>query len=217
MTMKSYLVIGLGRFGQTLARQLCMLGAEVLAMDVRNDLVQQVAEDVTHAVVGDAQDKEVLRALGVRNFDCAIIAIGSDLAASVLTAMNLKELGVPYIICKAHDETHRRVLEKLGVDRVIIPEQENAQRLARSLNSHNVLDYIELSEDYGILEVPAPKSWVGKTLKELNVRAKLGVNIIAVENGKVTNVSPSADYLIQAGDIMVVLGDNYSLEAVQKL
>ena len=215
--MKSYLVIGLGRFGQTLARQLCMLGAEVLAMDVRNDLVQQVADDVTDAVVGDAQDKEVLRALGVRNFDCAIIAIGSDLAASVLTAMNLKELGVPYIICKAHDETHRRVLEKLGVDRVIIPEQENAQRLARSLNSHNVLDYIELSEDYGILEVPAPKSWVGKTLKELNVRAKLGVNIIAVENGKVTNVSPSADYLIQAGDIMVVLGDNYSLEAVQKL
>ena len=215
--MKSYIVIGLGRFGQTLARQLCMLGAEVLALDVRNDLVQQVAEDVTHAVVGDAQDKEVLRALGVRNFDCAIIAIGSDLAASVLTTMNLKELGVPYIICKAHDETHRRVLEKLGVDRVIIPEQENAQRLARSLSSHNVRDYIELSEDYGILEVPAPKAWVGKTLRELNVRAKLGVNIIAVENGKSTNVSPSADYQIQAGDVMVVLGDNYSLEAVQKL
>ena len=215
--MKSYIVIGLGRFGTTLARQLCMLGAEVLAMDVRSDLVQQVANDVTHAVVGDAQDKEVLRALGVREFDCAIIAIGDDLAASVLTTMNLKELEVPYIICKAHDETHRRVLEKLGVDRVIIPEQENAQRLARSLNSHNVLDYIELSEDYGILEVPAPKSWVGKTLKELNVRAKLGVNIIAVESGKTTNVSPSADYKILEGDIMVVLGDNYSLEAVQKL
>ena len=214
--MKSYIVIGLGRFGQTLARQLCALGAEVLAMDVRNDLVQQVAEDVTHAVVGDAQDKEVLRALGARDFDCAIIAIGSDLAASVLTTMNLKELEVPYVICKAHDETHRRVLEKLGVNRVIIPEQENAQRLARSLNSHNVLDYIELSEDYGILEVPTPKSWVGKTLKELNVRAKLGVNIIAVESGKKTNVSPSADYQIHDGDILVVLGDNYSLERVQK-
>ena len=215
--MKSYIVIGLGRFGQTLARQLCMLGAEVLAMDVHSDLVQQVEEDVTHAVVGDAQDKEVLRALGVRDFDCAIIAIGSDLAASVLATMNLKELEVPYIICKAHDETHRRVLEKLGVDRVVIPEQENAARLARSLNSHNVLDYIELSEDYGILEVPAPRVWVGKTLKELNVRAKLGVNIIAVESGKTTNVSPSADYQILEGDVMVVLGDNYSLEAVQKL
>ena len=215
--MKSYVVIGLGRFGTTLARQLCALGAQVLAMDVRSDLVQQVAEDVTHAVVGDAQDKEVLRALGVRDMDCAIIAIGDDLAASVLTTMNLKELEVPYIICKAHDETHRRVLEKLGVDRVIIPEQENAQRLARSLNSHNVLDYIELSEEYGILEVPAPKSWVGKSLKELNVRAKLGVNIIAVESGKKTNVSPSADYRIQEKDILVILGENESLEAVQKL
>ena len=215
--MKSYIIIGLGRFGQTLARQLCMLGAEVLALDKRGDLVQQVADDVTHAVVGDGQDKEVLRALGARNFDCAIIAIGSNLAASVLTAMNLKELGVPYIICKAHDETHRKVLEKLGVDRVIIPEQENAQRLARSLNSHNVLEYIELSEDYGILEIPAPKGWIGKTIKELNVRAKLGVNIIAVENDKETNVSPSADYQIVPGDVMVVLGDNYALEAVQKL
>ncbi len=215
--MKSYVVIGLGRFGQTLARQLCMLGAEVLAMDISNDLVQQVADDVTHGVVGDAQDKDVLRALGVRDFDCAIVAIGSDLAASVLTVMNLQELEVPYIICKAHDETHRRVLEKLGVNRVVIPEQENAARLARSLNSHNVLDYIELSEDYGILEIPAPRTWIGKTLKELNVRAKLGVNIIAVESGNKTNVSPTADYRILEGDILVVLGDNYSLEAVQKL
>ena len=215
--MKSYVVIGLGRFGSTLARQLCKLGAEVLAMDVHNDLVQQVAEDVTHAVVGDAQDKDVLRALGVRDFDCAIVAIGTNLAASVLTVMNLQELGVPYIICKAHDETHSRVLQKLGVNKVVIPEQENAARLARSLNSHNVLDYIELSEDYGILELPAPGSWIGKSLKELNIRAKLGVNIIAVENGGKTNVSPSADYTIREGDIMVVLGDNYSLEAVQKL
>lgn len=215
--MKSYVVIGLGRFGSTLARQLCKLGAEVLAMDVHNDLVQQVADDVTHAVVGDAQDKDVLRALGVRDFDCAIVAIGTNLAASVLTVMNLQELGVPYIICKAHDETHSRVLQKLGVNKVVIPEQENAARLARSLNSHNVLDYIELSEDYGILELPAPGSWIGKSLKELNIRAKLGVNIIAVENGGKTNVSPSADYTIREGDIMVVLGDNYSLEAVQKL
>lgn len=214
--MKSYVVIGLGRFGSALARQLCMLGAEVLAMDVRSEFVQSVSNEVTHAVVGDAKDKEVLKALGVRNFDSAIIAIGGDLAASVLVAMNLKELGVPHVVCKAHDETHRRVLEKLGVDWVVIPEQEHAQRLARSLVSHNVLDYIELSEDYGILEVPAPKSWMGKSLKELNVRAKLGVNIIAVVNGGKTNVSPSADYRIQEGDNIVVLGDSVALEAVQQ-
>ena len=215
--MKSYVVIGLGRFGSSLAKNLCQLGAEVLAMDVRADLVQQIANDVTHAVVGDGQDKEVLRALGVRNFDCAIIAIGDNLAASVLTVMNLKELGVPYLVCKAHDATYSRVLEKLGVDRVVIPEMEQAQRLARILHSHNVLDYIELSQDYGILEVPAPKSWLGKCINELNVRAKLGVNIIAVENGDKTNVSPTADYRIQEGDVMVVLGDNYALSRVQKL
>ena len=215
--MKSYLVIGLGLFGAEVARQLCSLGCEVLAMDINNSLVQQVANDVTHAVVGDGQDKEVLKALDAGSFDCAIIAIGDDLSASILTTMNLKELNVPYVVCKAHDETHRRVLEKLGVDRVVIPECEFAGKLARSLSSHNVLDYIELSKDYGILEVPAPKSWVGKTILELNVRAKLGVNIIAVENKETTNVSPSANYRIGAGDIMVVLGDNKALEAVQKL
>ncbi len=215
--MKSYLVIGLGRFGQSVSRQLCALGAEVLVMDMHSDLVQHVANDVTHAVVGDAQDKEVLRALGARNFDCAIVAIGDNLAASVLITMNLKELEVPYIVCKAYDETHRRVLEKLGVNRVVIPEQEYAQRLGRSLISHNVLDYIELSEEYGILEVPSPKSWVGKTLRELNVRAKLGVNIIAIESGKKTNVAPGAEYVIQPEDNLVVLGENYALEAVQKL
>ena len=215
--MKSYAVIGLGRFGSALARQLCKLGAEVLALDVKGDYVQQIANDVTHAVVGDAQDKEVLRALGVRNLDCAVIAIGDNLAASVLITMNLKELGVPYIVCKAHDETHRKVLEKLGVDRVVIPEQEHAQRLGRSLFSHNVLDYIELSEDFGILDVPAPKSWIGKSLRELNVRAKLGVTIIAVENGGKTNVSPTADYAVGEGDTLVMLGDNVALEKVQKL
>ena len=149
--------------------------------------------------------------------DCAIIAIGDDLAASVLATMNMKELGVPYIVCKAHDETHRRVLEKLGADRIVIPEKENAARLARSLSSPNVLDYIELSDDYGIVEVPAPKSWYEKTLKELNVRAKLGVNIIAVRRDGKINVSPAADFRIRKEDVMVVLGDTHALEAVQKL
>ena len=215
--MKSYIVIGLGLFGAEVARRLCALGCEVLAMDINSNLVNQVASDVTHAVVGGGRDKDVLRALDAGSFDCAIIAIGDDLAASVLTTMNLKELGLPYVVCKAHDETHRRVLEKLGVDRVVIPEYEFGGKLARSLSSHNVLDYIELSEEYGILEVPAPKTWVGKTILELNVRAKLGVNIIAVKNEQTTNVSPSAHYTIAAGDVMVVLGDNKALEAVQKL
>ena len=215
--MKSYIVIGLGLFGAEVARKLCTLGCEVLAMDIHSGFVNQVAGDVTHAVVADGRDKDVLRALGAGNFDCAIIAIGDDLSASVLTVMNLKELGVPYIVCKAHDETHRRVLEKLGVDRVVIPECEFGGKLARSLSAHNVLDYIELSEDYGIIDVPAPASWHNKSLIELNVRAKLGINILAVKREGHITVSPSADFRIENNDILVVLGDTAALKAVQKL
>lgn len=215
--MKSYMVIGLGRFGSQVARELCRLGCQVLAVDMDSDLVSQIANDVTHAAVADGQDKEVLRALGAKEFDCAIVAIGDDLAASVLITMNLQELGVPQIICKAHGETHRRVLEKLGADRVLIPEQEQAARLARSLASHNLLDYIELSEEYGIVEVPAPISWKGKSLKELNVRAKLGVNILAIRRGGKINVSPGADFTFEDQDVLVVLGDSAALKRVQKL
>ena len=215
--MKTYVVIGLGRFGSAVARQLCSMDCEVLAMDMSSELVQSVSGDVTHAVVGDSRDKEVLKALDIGDFDCAVVAIGDDLASSVLTVMNLKELGVPYIVCKAHDDTHRRVLEKLGADRVVIPEKEHAVRIARSLASTNVLDYIELSEEYGIIEVPAPDSWQGKSLIDLQVRAKLGVNIIAIRHAGKIMVSPSAHYVINTGDVMVVVGDNKALEKVQKL
>lgn len=215
--MKSCVVIGLGRFGTEVARELCSLGCEVLAIDTKSDAVQQMANDVTQAVVGDSQDKEVLRTLGVRNFDCAIVAIGGNLSSSVLTTLNLKELGVPYVVCKAHDETHRRVLMKLGADRVVIPEQEQAHRLARSISAPNMLDYIGLSEDYGIAEVPAPKDWQDKSLVELNVRVKYGVNIIAVRRDGKTNVSMTADFRIQKGDVLIVIGESRAMEKVQKL
>ena len=215
--MRSYIVAGLGRFGSEVARQLCAYGCEVLAVDTQADLVQQVADQVTHAVVADVTDKAVLKALDAASFDCAIVAIGGNLADSALATMNFQEMGIQKIICKAHDETHRKLLLKLGAHQVVIPEKEHAARLAKSLSSTNVLDYIELSEECGIIELPAPKSWEGKTLKELNVRAKLGVNIIAVHrNGKV-NVSPAADFAVEQGDIMVILGDNEALERVQKL
>lgn len=215
--MSSYIVVGLGRFGSEVARQLCLQGCEVLAMDTRPELVQQIADQVTHAVVADATDKAVLKALDASSFDCAIVAIGDGLAASVLITMNLQELGIPKIICKANDETHRRVLLKLGAHQVVIPEQEHAARLARSLSSPNVLDYIELSDEYGILEVPAPKSWMGKSLKELDVRAKLGINIIAIKHGDAINTFPAGDYRFDSGDVIVVLGDQTTMGLVQSL
>ena len=215
--MKSFIVIGLGRFGSEVARSLSKQGCEVLAMDIHSEHVQQLSDDVTQAVVGDARDKGVLSALDVKSFDCGIVAIGDSLADSVLATMNLKELDVPYVICKAYDDTHAQVLKKLGADRVVIPEKENAVRLAKSLSSANVLDYIELSEDYGIIEIPAPAPWQGKSLIELNVRAKLGVNILAVKRDGDIQVSPSADFRISKGDVLVVLGDTGALKAVQKL
>lgn len=215
--MKSYMVIGLGRFGSEVSRRLCQLGCEVLALDTNAELVEAISGDVTHAVVADGRDKGVLRALGAADFDCAIVAIGESLADSVLATMNLKELGVPKIVCKARNETYRQVLKKLGADQIVIPEQEQAHRLARSLSSQNVLDYIELSEDYAIIDLPAPESWTGKNLRELNVRARLGVNILAIKRDNKINVSPAAEYVICKGDIMVILGDTAALKAVQKL
>lgn len=215
--MRSYIVVGLGRFGREVAIELCKQKCEVLAMDVNSDLVTQVANEVTHAVVADAQDKEVLRALGAADFDGAIVAIGSDLSASVMTTMNLKELGIPYVVCKAHGEAHRRVLEKLGADRVLIPEQEQAVRLAKSISSPNVLDYIELSDEFGIVEIPIPQTWSGKSIRELNVRAKLGVNILAIRRNDKIEVSPAADFRLMQGDVAVALGDSQALKKVQRL
>lgn len=215
--MKTYVIAGLGRFGTSVALRLNELGNEVLVIDLNAEQVQQISNRVTHAVVGDAQDPEVLKALGVRNYDCAIVCIGSDLAASVMATLNFKELGVPMVICKAHDEAHRKVLEKVGADKVLIPEQELARKLAQSLSSANVMEYIELSNDYGIVEFGAPKSWVGKNLKELNIRAKAGVNVIAVRRRDGIRVSPGPDYAVEKDDTIVALGPYEALDVVQKL
>lgn len=214
--MKTYVVVGLGRFGYSIARRLCELGNEVLAIDKNPDNIQQIANFVTQAVVGDAQDPDVLRALGIRNYDCAIVAIGKDLSASVLATLNFKELGVPLVVCKAHDENHRKVLEKIGADRVVVPEREFANKLAQGLSTANVLEYIELSSDYGISEFEAPAAWSGKSLRQLNVRAKAGVNIIAIRQQDRIRVSPDADYVISKEDTIVALGDYKALSAVQR-
>ena len=181
--MRTYVVIGLGRFGTAVATELCRLGHEVLAIDDSEDRVQSISSQVTHAVAGDARDPGVLRALGVRNYNCAIVAVADDVGNSALITMNLKEIGVRQVIAKAQSHVHQKVLQKIGADRVVFPEHETGVKLAQNLSSSNILNFIELSDDFGIVELAAPKPWVGKSLRTLDVRAKYRVNIIAIRRG----------------------------------
>lgn len=218
--MKTYVVIGLGRFGTAVATELCRLGHEVLAIDESEDRIQNIADQVTHAVAGDARDPAVLRALGVRNYDCAIVAAADDVGSSALVTMNLKEMGVKKVICKAQSMVHWKVLEKIGADMVVFPEYEMGMKLAQNLSSSNILNFIELSEDYGIVELAAPKSWQGHSIRDLNVRAKYKVNIIAIRrNGEDADLqlTPVADYVIAPGDVVVTLGRYEDIDLLHEL
>ncbi len=213
--MKSYVVIGLGRFGTRIATKLYEFGEDVLAIDINESLINDIADYVSKAVIADAKEIDVLKDLGVQSCDCAIVAIGSDLAASVLVTMNLKNLGIPQIICKTYDETHSEILRKLGADKVITPEHVMADRTARILSAPNILEHIEFSEDYGITELSAPKLWVGHSLRELNVRAKYNVFVIGVRTNEQTKISPDADYIIEKNATLILLGDYNSLEKLR--
>ncbi len=204
--MKSYAVIGLGRFGTEIALRLYACGEEVLAMDTSEQLVDKIADRVTRAVCADARDPDVLERLGLEHFDCAIVAVGSDLAASALITMNLKELRVPYVICKAHDDTYRDILERLGANRVIIPEREMADKLALGLTSSGVMEYIELSEEVGIVEMLPPDKWVGKTIRNLELRKRYGVNVIACRQEDRIQIPPDIDAPIEDSWNLVILG-----------
>lgn len=216
--MKTFVVIGLGRFGTALATELCALGHEVLAIDSREDHVQAVADLVTHAVAGDARDSSVLKSLGVRNYDCGIVATGDDIGTSALITLNLKELGIKKVVCKAQSHVHRKVLERIGADKVVFPEHETGVRLAQALSSSNILNYIELSDDYGIVEISAPKGWPGNSIRALDVRAKYHVNIIAVrtETGELI-VSPGSEYVLMNNDIIVTLGRTDDINRLHEL
>ncbi len=213
--MKSFVVIGMGRFGTSLAMTLSELGHEVLAIDENPELIQNIADQVTHAVTGDATEQGVLKSLGVRNFDVAVVAIGGSLEASILTTVLLKEVGVKYVLAKAQSEIHARVLSHVGADRVIQPEWEMGERVANQLSQTNILDYIELSEDYSIAEVSPVPSWIGKSLEEIDVRKKYGINIMAIKNENGVNIAPAADDIICDNDVLIVMGENEDLSRIR--
>ncbi len=212
--MNSYVVIGLGRFGTEIAAKLYECGEEVLAVDLDEQLVDKIADRVTRAVAADARDRDVLDKLGVSNFDRAVVAVGSDLGAAALITMNLKSLGLSEIICKAHDDTYREILEKLGADRVIIPEREVADKLALGMTHAGVMEYIELSDEFGIVEMEPLESWIGKTIRTLELRSRYGVNVIALRRDDRISIPPDIDAPLDDRCALVLLG-NY--ETVEKL
>ena len=215
--MKSYVVIGLGRFGMEMAAKLYECGEDVLAIDIDENIIDKIADRVTRAVAADARDIDVLRKIGAGFCDRAIVAVGSDLAASSLITMHLKTLGVSYIICKAHDDTYREILERLGADRVIIPEREMADKLSLGLTSAGIMEYIELSDEYGIVEMAAPLPWHGKTIRELNLRNNYGANVISTRQNDELHIPPDIDAPMDEDTALVILASYKTLEKIKKL
>ena len=191
MANKQFVVIGLGRFGASVAKTLYSLGNDVLVIDKDEDLIQDISDSVTHAVQMDATDENALRTLGLRNFDVAVVTIGANIQSSVMVTLLVKELGVKYIIAKGNSDLHAKVLYKIGADRVILPEKDMGVRVAHNLVSDNILDHIELDPEYSIVEIVTPTSWVGKTLVDLELRARYEITVLAIKNGKSINVTPA--------------------------
>lgn len=215
MNKKQYVVIGLGRFGSSIATTLYSLGNDVLVIDKNEDLVEDIADKVTHAVQADATDENTLKSLGIRNFDVAIISIGGDIQSSVMATLIVKELGVKYIIAKGNGELHAKVLYKIGADRVVLPEKDMGVRVSHNMVSSNILDYIELSSDYSIIEIKALKEWEGKNLKDLNLRKKYGINVIAIKNKGKVNLNPAADDKINKENVIVAIGSTEALTSLE--
>ncbi|MCS7461751.1 TrkA family potassium uptake protein [Paenibacillus doosanensis] len=213
---KQFAVIGMGRFGSSVARTLADLGYEVLAIDASEQRTQEISAIVTHVVQADSTDEEALRSLGLRNFDVVIVAIGQDIQSSILTTIILKEIGVPKIVVKAQNELHGKVVKKIGADKVIYPERDMGQRVAHHLISSNILDYIELSDAYSIIEVQASRNLIGKNLRQLDIRAKYGCNVIAIKMGARMNIAPNAEDLITENDTLVIVGKNEDLNQFEK-
>lgn len=223
MTKRSFAVIGLGRFGAAIATTLTELGHDVLGIDASEERVERLSDIVAHAVQLDATDEKAIRAAGIQDVDVAVISIGERIDSSLLVVMLVKELGIPTIVAKATTPLHGRILEKLGVSRVIFPERDMAIRVAHSLVVPHALDYIELSRDFSIVEIPAPREFVGKTLKELALRSRYGLTLIVLKRpaqagrGLLTVVAPPADDPILAGDVLSLLGPNDRLAQLDTL
>lgn len=208
---KQIAVIGLGRFGTSLIEELTVLGYDVLAIDNDSDKVNAVVDICTHAVQADAMDEQALKSLGIRNFNVVVVSIGEDIQANILATIILQELGVKKVVAKAKNALHGKLLEKIGAT-VIFPERDMGKRLARMLVSHNIMDHIELSPYYSVMELRAPESFYSKTLDQLDVRKMMGITILAIKRGEQIIVAPRAGQVIDKDDVLVAVGKNDDLK-----
>ena len=213
---EQFVIIGCGRFGSAVAQELTKLGREVMIIDVDQDVVQNMSNIVTYAVQADVTDANTVRTLGIGNFDTAIVTMGANIQGSMLATLLVKETGVKKVISKAQSKVHSQILYKIGADRVIFPEREMGIRLAKNLVSKNVLEFIELSEDYSVIELRVTEDWIGKTLEELDMRKKYGVNVVAIKNHDDVNISVLGSYEIHEDDRLVVIGQNENLNQFEK-
>ncbi|MFC0561895.1 potassium channel family protein [Halalkalibacter alkalisediminis] len=213
---KQYAVIGLGRFGGSVCKELYKMGHQVLAIDNNEAKVNEFAAHSTHAIIANATDEKSLQSLGIRNFDYVIVAIGDDIQSSILITLVLKEMEVKNVWVKAQNAYHHKVLDKIGADRIIHPEQDMGIRIAQHITSEKIVDYIELSDEYSIVELLATKKINNSTLVDLDVRAKFGCTILAIKRGEDINVSPLPDDTIYEKDVLIVIGHKADLKRFEE-
>ena len=213
---QEYAVIGLGRFGSSICKELSNEGMNVLAIDIDEQKVNEFKDIASYAVIADATDEQALKDIGIKNFDHVIVAIGENIQASILTTVILSEMGVKKITVKAQNDYHEKILQKIGAHQVVHPERDMGRRLAHSFISNNILDYLELSEEHSIVEVIASRKMIGKSLVELNIRAKYGCNVVAVKRGDDIIISLDAQFTIRANDVLIVIGRDEDISKFER-
>lgn len=212
--MKQYMVIGAGKFGKSVAESLLSMGQEVMVVDGSEDAIQQLSETIDNVAILDATDEFALKNVGLSNFDVAIIAIGSDLRASIMATLISKELGVPFVISKAKDKLQAQVLEKIGADKVVFPEVDMGEKVAVSLMFDNIVDYMQLDDEHAIFELTVPSSWVGKNMIDMNVRSKFSINIVGIKSEGKFDVPADPNKIFKEDDVIVIAGKIDIIEKV---
>lgn len=204
--MKSVLIVGLGRFGRALAKKMFEMGNDVMVVDADKDKVELIEDSCTRGVIGDCTKPAIINNLGVANFDICFVTIGENLQSALEITSDMKELGAKYIICKASNEIHKKFLLMAGADEAILPETEVARNVAIRCSGNNIFECIELTDEYSIFELPVHSSWVGKSIVQIDVRKKYGLNILGIKQGGELKMMPAGDYVFRAGDHVMVMG-----------